>query len=317
MSTPDTNSIGIKLQVAGENLNTWGDPNLNNDLIVLSNLASKFNALTVNTGGYTVPETNYSTTNDTEVALIKLNAGTIAAAFNFVIPGRAKCFVLWNNTGYTATCKLAATTGFALPTGRWTIVATDGTTDVYNMGSTSGGVASPLNSTDILNYGAIQTLIANAALPATAGTVRNSAADTTAGYLSQKITQQLSGLTTTQVSGLVSVVLATINPAGNEQLALQVGGGYVDGFLPGGTKAAQFTPVVGTDYLINCTSGGVTVGLSGMTTPQVDQAFKFMSYGASGVFLLGSVVVNGTAQTNLQLDPGANGLLRYTPVGWA
>ena len=29
MSSADTNNIGIKLQAAGENLNTWGDPNLN------------------------------------------------------------------------------------------------------------------------------------------------------------------------------------------------------------------------------------------------------------------------------------------------
>ncbi len=208
MSTPDTNNIGIKLQAAGENLNTWGDPNLNNDLIIASNLASKWNVLTVNVGGYTVSETNYSTTNDTEVAFIKLNAGTIAAAFNFVMVGRAKRVLVWNNTGYTATLKLAATTGFSLPTGRIALVATDGSTDVYNASPSYIGTANTIsNAGDVANKSYVDTAIATAVIPAAAGTVLNSGSDTTAGYLGTKATAKTNG----------GLVRSTLNAGANEQ----------------------------------------------------------------------------------------------------
>lgn len=312
MSTPDTNNIGIKLQAAGENLNTWGDPNLNNDLIIGSNLASKWKALTIN-GDYTVSETNYSTTNDTEVATIKLVAGTVAAAFNVIFPGRAKRILIWNASGYTATCKLAATTGFSLPTGRIALVATDGTTDFYNLSPNYGGVLVPTaGSLDIPSWSAVQTAIATAGLPATSGAVLVSGTDTTAGYLGQKITQQLSGLTTTQVSGLVSVTLAIINPSGNAQIALQVGGGYVAGYLPGGTKTSQFTPVVGTEYNCDFTTSSYTINLSGMTTPQIGQKFYLNCFGAYQPFLLGTV--NGL--TNLLLDAGSSAELTYSSASW-
>jgi len=207
MSSADSNNIGIKLQAAGENLNTWGDPNLNNDLIVLSNLASKFNAVTIN-GDTTVSETNYSTTNTTEVALLKWNAGTLTAAFSYTIPSRPKRFILWNNTGYTGTIKLAATTGVAIPTGRIALISTDGSSDVYNVTPNYGGITSPTTgSRDIPAWSAVENAIATAVLPATAGTILISGTDTTAGYGSAKFTALTNG-------GLVASVL---NPTGNAQ----------------------------------------------------------------------------------------------------
>lgn len=188
MSTPDTNNIGIKLQSAGENLNTWGDPNLNNDLIVLSNIGSKWNPLTIN-GNTTISETNYATTNDTEVATIDLVAGTVAAAFNVVFPARDKRILVRNSTGFAATLKLSATSGFALPTGRIALIATDGTTDLLNMTPNYGGVAVPTAaSLDIPAWSAVETAIATASIPASAGTALFSGTDTTAGYIGQKIT---------------------------------------------------------------------------------------------------------------------------------
>jgi hypothetical protein len=180
-----------------------------------------------------------------------------------------------------------------------------------------GGVASPVNSLDIPSWGAVQTAIATATLPGTAGTLRNSASDTTSGYLRQKLTTQIATLTTTQVSGLTSVQLSTINAGANEQTALVLNGGYVEGFLPGDVQAAQFTPMIGTGYTIDCTSAGVTINLGGMTTPQVGQKFKYNSYGAYGPYWLGTVVVNGTAQTNWQAGPGSKETPEYTVNGWS
>lgn len=205
MSTADATLIGVKLQAAGENLNTWGDPNLNNDLIVLARASHGWNSKTIN-GDTTISETNYSTTNDTEVATIKLVAGTVAAAFNLVLVGRARRLLIWNATGFTATPKLSTTAGFSLPNGCVAMVATDGVADVYNLSPNFIGTGHVVtNSGDVTNKAYVDTAIATAGLPATAGTVLNSGGDTTAGYLSQKIT----------VSG--SLVLTTTNPGGNEK----------------------------------------------------------------------------------------------------
>lgn len=312
MSTPDTNNIGIKLQAAGENLNTWGDPNLNNDLVVLSNMGSKWNPVTIN-GDTTISETNYSTTNDTEVATIDLVAGTVSAAFNLVWPSRDKRVLVRNSSGYTCTHKLSATSGFAHPTGRTVLLATDGSTDMVLMSPNFGGVTSPTSgSRDIPAWSAVETAIATASLPATAGTVLISGTDTTAGYVAAKATVNMGGLTTTQVSGLTSFQLSVQNSGAAEKLLMTMGQGYVGGFLNGGTQTAQFTPVAGTEYNCDCTSAGFTVNLSGMTTPQVGHSIKLNKFGNFPLFLLGTV--NG--QTNfpyLALGPAE---FKYSSATW-
>src|SRR5689334_10702740 len=118
MSSADTNNPGIKLQDVGENLNTWGNPNLNNALVVLSNLSSKFNPITIN-GDYSFASntTNYSTSNPDEVALVKFVAGSVAANFNVTMAARNKRLPMWNATPYAAQIKLAASAGFSLPAG--------------------------------------------------------------------------------------------------------------------------------------------------------------------------------------------------------
>ena len=67
------------------------------------------------------------------------------------------------------------------------------------------------NANDQATYSQIQTLIANAVLPGTSGTLRNSAADTTSGYLAQK-------LLVTSASG--ELAISTDNAAANEDSRL-------------------------------------------------------------------------------------------------
>lgn len=208
-SNPAANAIGVELQTAGENLNTWGDPKLNNALQVLVNLSVGWKAWTIN-GNYLVSETSYATTNDTENAFIKLVPGTVTAAFNVTVPGRSKRHIIWNATLFAATIKLAATSGFVLPAGAIAISATDGVTDVYNVGPTHAGTST--QATDANAYalwGAVESAIATAGLPATAGTVLISGTDTTAGYLGQKITLNGSAISPT-------------NPAGNEKINIVI-----------------------------------------------------------------------------------------------
>lgn len=315
MSSPLTNLIGGKAQAVGENLNTWGvSPNLNDTLQVLANVGVRWNALTINSGATTtISETNYSTSNDTETATLKLTAGTIAAAFALVLPGRAKRLLVWNATGYTATIKLAATTGFALPTDRWTWVTTDGTTDVYNHGSIYVGTGYTVtNSGDVANKSYVDTAIATASIPASAGTVLNSGADTTAKYAGAWLTVQISGTSTTQIAGLQTVQLATVHAGGNEQTLVTISTAYIGAFLNGGSKSSQFTPVVGSQYTCDFTASSWTVNLSGMTTPQIGQRIKLNCFGNYQPFLLGTV--NGLA--NVYIAAGTNGELEYSSASW-
>lgn len=232
MSTPDTNNIGIKLQAVGENLNTWGAPNLNNDFSVVSNITSGFNPITIN-GDYNVAanETNYATNNPSEYATLKLVAGTVAAAFNFIWANRPKRTLVWNATAFAAQMKLTASTGFSLPAGATAWIATDGATDVYNTSPSlipaSAVILGPLTiagqlhgvvagtvPTDGVNKTQMETAIANASFPASAGTVLISGTDTTAGYLAQKIT-------------LNGAVIAPTNPGGNEAINIVIDEGQL------------------------------------------------------------------------------------------
>jgi len=314
MSSPLTNLIGGKAQDAGENLNTWGvAPNLNSTLQVLANTAVRWNALAIDAGATTtISETNYGTTNDTEVAVLKLTAGTIAAAFNLVIPGRSKRLLVWNATGYACTIKLSATTGFTIPTGRFVMAATDGTADVFNLTPNYGGLTSPTTgSTDIPAWSAVETAIATAGLPATSGTVLVSGTDATAGYLRAKFTTQIGAVTTTQVSGLQSLSLGTVSGT-SQQVAIIASNGYVGGFLDGGSKSAQFTPVVGTEYTCDLTASSWTINIGGMTAPQLAQRIKLNCFGNFPPFLNGTLMGQSTGYLPLAF----NGELAYSGSSW-
>lgn len=232
-STPATNAIGVELQAAGENLNTWGDPKLNNALQILVNLAHGWKAWTIN-GAYTVSETNYSTTNDTENAFIKLVAGTVAAAFNVTIPGRAKRLFMWNATSYAATVKLAATSGVTIPAGGFAIIATDGSTDVYNVGPTHAGTSTQATQTNAYAlWGAVETAIA-AAGTLTPATVRVSAADTTSAFLATKLVEGTGIDLTDSGAGNATLTIAVDTTELEEFLALI---GKITATLSSGTTA--------------------------------------------------------------------------------
>jgi hypothetical protein len=109
---------GIELQGAGDNLNTWGDPKLNNALKRLNYLDAGYQAVTI-TGDTTLTSSNTSTTQaDFQAynALIKLT-GSPTANFAVTVPSLAMRWFFWNATAYTATITTGAGTTYAVEAG--------------------------------------------------------------------------------------------------------------------------------------------------------------------------------------------------------
>lgn len=291
-------------QSTGSNVNLWGGYLITTQR--QTEQASKGYQTLAVTGDATISWTNYTTGNIGQCAHLGLT-GTLSSPATLTFPAYQNFMLVHNNTGASVTIKCSGGTGVTIPNARRAFVRCDATDYVSDTPTWTSDVLTLANAGDLVSNLQMSTAIANAALPATAGTVLNSAADMTAGYLSAKVIPQTTGLSTTQVSGLVSV--QTQSAGGNEKLAIA---GYVGGFLNGGSKSAQFTPSIGTAYDVDCTSGGVTVNLVGMTTPQLGQEIKLNNFGNSPMFLLGTV----NSLTNLLLTSPQNGVYRYCGATW-
>ena len=210
MADTPTNRYGARQQSLGSNTNTWGDTKLNEVLQLLDRGSKGFQALTVN-GDATITWTNYVATNDGQVATIKLVTGSVADAFALTFPSKEWAFAVWNNTAHAATIKCSGGTGVTIPANRKVRLFCDGT-DIGDSTPNYLPTATTLtNAQDVPSYTQVQTLLANAALPASEGAILNSAADTTAGYLTQK-------LAVTSSTG--ELAKSTDNPAGNEATRL-------------------------------------------------------------------------------------------------
>lgn len=310
--TPSTVLL-TREQSTGSNVNLWG-PNLITTQRQTEQAMKGIQSYAV-TGDATIPWTNYATGNIGQCAVLKLT-GTPSAASTLTFPGYHNWMIVPNSTGKAITIKCAGGTGVPIPTGTTAYIYSDGV-DYYAAGPTTltSYVSTLTNNGDIVVKATMEAAIAAAiaaASIAVSGQVLANPTDTTPGYLGTKLTTQFSTATTTQVSGLLSLQWATVNVGGNEQKALLSAPGYVSGYLPGGTKSAQFTPVVGTEYNCDLTGSSWTINLSGMTAPQVSQRIKLNCFGNFQPFLLGTV--NGL--TNLLLDAGTSTELTYSSASW-
>ena len=186
-----------RIQTVGENVNLWGG-NINTNLENLERASKGYEALAV-TGDATISWTNYAATNSGSVAFLKLT-GTVTGVLTF--PAYQNHIAVWNANSASVTIQCSGGTGVTLATGQRALIYCDGT-DFYNAGPTLGPTQTQSTSTyAYAQWGAVETAIATAALPATAGTLLNSATDTTAGYHAAKHTVAFSSATTTQLAGL-------------------------------------------------------------------------------------------------------------------
>ena len=305
----------LRLMSVGSSVNLWGGY-LNTALQTLERASKGYQALAV-TGDATISWTNYSAANDGSVAFLNLT-GPISSPATLTFPGYQHYLSGRNTTGAAVTIKCSGGTGVTIANGDRFLLYCDAT-DYYNAAPTVfatgitvagkvSGMTAGLAGTDGVNVAQLAAAIAAAVIPGTAGTLLNSITDTTRGFLRGKVTTQVGSLTTTQVAGLQTIELATLNPGGDEQLAIILGSGYVGGFLDGGLKTSQFTPVIGYAYDCDFSSGSWTVNIGGMTTPQLGQEFKINKFGAYPAFMLGTV----TGITNVSLTAQGGYVLRYS-----
>lgn len=271
MTDSATARFGARQQSQGSNTNTWGDDKLNEALRLLDRGSKGYQSYTM-TGDTTLTWTTYVATNDGQCSVLVL-AGSLSSAASLTVPSvQWQWDLIKNSTGQTITVKTAAGTGVAIPNGRQIPVYCDAS-DCYFGGPNYLGAAITLTgSRDLVDKAALETAIATASLPATAGTVLVSATDTTAGYLGSKILG----------SGAVSISITT--PAGDEDVTISVGaGGYTDG----GAQASSFTAIAGSSYSFPV---GGTIALPAASGSR--SKIQLSAYGAGVTALNG--LVNGT-----------------------
>jgi len=159
MPTSYTSNLRLALPVTGELSGTWGDVVNSSITTLLDDAVGGYVAVTISPTANTQALTaNNGITDEARNAVLKLNAGTVAAAFELYAPPSERTYVVWNNTGYTCTFYVAtiaggvvaAGTGISIPTGKKMLVYLDGT-----------------NVLEQLNY--IPSLTLGAALPVTSG----------------------------------------------------------------------------------------------------------------------------------------------------
>ena len=218
MTDTPSSILLLRLQSVGSNTNLWGGY-LNAALQTLERAGKGYQALAV-TGDATIPWTNYSAANDGAVAFLKLT-GSISAAAALTFPGYQHFVAVWNAAGQAVTVKCSGGAGVSLANGERALLFCDGT-DYYTAAPTvfpaslrvAGAVAlagkitgltAGTAGTDAVNLAQMAAAIAASVPAGTAGTVLNSVADTTRGFLADKLA----------VTGSLS--LTTLNPGGNEQ----------------------------------------------------------------------------------------------------
>lgn len=241
MTDTPSSILLLRLQSVGSNVNLWGGY-LNAALQTLERAAKGYQSLAV-TGDATISWTNYSATNDGAVASLKLT-GSLSSAAALTFPGYQHHLSVWNATGAAVTIKCSGGTGVTLQNGDRALLYCDAT-DYYNISPTllpagltingaltiAGqihGMTAGTANTDGVNVQQMAAAIAASVPLGTAGTFLNSIADTTRGFLIDKLTFSNTGLLvatmTTQNAGANENSLIAIDDRRLRRRAYFIGG---------------------------------------------------------------------------------------------
>jgi hypothetical protein len=262
MSSTYSNSLRVELIGTGDQAGTWGTTTDNNFAYIFDTAIAGYQTVSVTASSqaltYLNGPTSSATANQSVYAMLRLTT-TTGANFAVYAPPVSKSYIIYNNSGYTATIynstvignTTAAGTGIAITDGNKVLVFSDGTNFyTINAANLTGTLA-------IANGGTGQTT-QQAALNALVGTQTNNRvlrSDGTNSTLSQVVL-------TTDVTGTLPVTnggtgVTTSTGSGNNVLS---------------TSPTLVTPALGTPSsgnLANCTfptlnqnTTGTAAGLS-------------------------------------------------------
>lgn len=199
-------------QSTGSNVNLWGGYLITTQRITEQAMKG-YQSLAV-TADATISWTNYTTGNTGQCARLKLT-GSLTSAAALTFPSLQNFMSVENKSGAAVTIKCSGGTGVSIGNAQTATLYCNGT-DYFNaaplifptgnatFAGQVKGVSTGTADTDAVNKLQMETAIATAGIPASAGTVFVNLADTTPNYLTNKLT----------VSG--SLVKSITNPGGNE-----------------------------------------------------------------------------------------------------
>lgn len=286
-----------RIQSVGSNVNLWGGY-VNTNLETLERASKGYQALAV-TGDATISWSNYVATNTGSVARLKLT-GSLAAAATLTFPAYQNYISVDNSAGAQVTIKCSGGTGVAIANGAKVLIYCDAV-DYYNAAPTVAPTTTQSTASNAYAlWGAVQSAIATAGLPATAGTVLVDATDTTAGYIGTKITG----------SGAASI--STTGTPGNGSLVVSVG---ALGLSDGGTISGAGAVAVNTKYRVDA-STAYTVTFP--AAPAAGDIIKLCKYGLSLITINWNGLKGKGDTTNSPFSPEGDVIFTYTGAdrGW-
>lgn len=225
MASTFSDLLRLEKQASGEHDTTWGDV-LNTQMEMVEDaVAGRAAIVHSDAASYSLTTANGA---DDEARKMILNiAGTLTANRNAVVPTSSKVYVTKNATvgGFAVTLKTAAGTGIAIPNGKTTLLASDGTNVVnaidYLNTLTCGtfGVRSSGTGAFDLQLASTENLTANRALTVTlndaartvnlGGNLTTAAAFVTSGANSLTLTTTGPTNVTVPTAGTLSAIAGT------------------------------------------------------------------------------------------------------------
>lgn len=260
MTTSSTPLLGLALPVTGELSGTWGDTVNNSLTSLLDSAVAGYTTVSVTTANQAFTHTAL-VANEARSAIIRLTT-TTTANFAVYAPPTSKVYLIWNNSGYTATIynstvagnTTAAGAGITIANGDKVLVFTNGT-DFYDVKANSiTGILPVVNG----GTGAATLtglVVGNGTSPMTAVTAP------TGGVVGTTDTQTLTNKRMTQRIGTVASG-STITPTGDASDQYNVTALAV----PATIAAPSGTPTDGQKLVLRIKDNGTARALTWTTT---------------------------------------------------
>jgi Chaperone of endosialidase len=159
MSSSYSPILRSELIGAGDQAGTWGSTTNSNFQYIFEAAIAGYVAVTVSPTSnnqvltYVNGPSASSALDQSVYAILKLNTGTLGANFNIFAPPVSKTYVVWNNTGYTATFYNSTVIGNTTPAGSGAVIPAGAKVVIWSDGLSFYG-----NDTAVGNFNVAGTL---------------------------------------------------------------------------------------------------------------------------------------------------------------